>query len=187
MAKLSRVNISKTVNARNRRPSANWSATKSRLHTWVRCGGPEPLAAMHRGPTLSARLVPQCQAFFSIEAIHQLLSHLPTLPIQQHADFPVAVTNPSLSDLPNPQPQCRPRLLHALIAEGRDRHPRHPARTPLAHPIAVVPIAHHRAAPRGRHSFFASTSCSITLSNVSSATSRFSRPFSSCSCLNWRT
>src|SRR5579872_2520700 len=154
MAKLSRVNMSRTVNARNRRPSANWSATKSRLHTWVRDGGPETLAAMHRGSPLSAWLVPQGQAFLSIKAIHQLLSYLPTLAIQQHPDFPVAVTNPSLRDLPNPQPQCRPWLLPALVAEGRDRHPRHPARTPLAHPIGVVPIAHHRGgAARASHFF----------------------------------
>ncbi len=35
MARLSRVNTSRIVNARNRRPSANWSATKSRLHAWL--------------------------------------------------------------------------------------------------------------------------------------------------------
>ena len=45
--------------------------------------------------------------------------------------------------------------------------------------IGIVQIAHHRAAPRGRQSFFASTSCSIVLSKLNSATSRFSRAFSS--------
>src|ERR1039458_3547855 len=95
--------------------------------------------------------------------------------------------NPSLRDLPNPQPQCRPRLQHALVAEGRDRQPRHTTCTPFAHLVGVMPITHHRAAPRGRHSFFASTSWSITFSSVNSATNRFRRPFSSWSCLNWRT
>src|SRR5438094_10421926 len=33
IARLSHVNTSMIVKARNRRPSANWSATKSKLHT----------------------------------------------------------------------------------------------------------------------------------------------------------
>jgi hypothetical protein len=49
------------------------------------------------------------------------------------------------------------RRWHSLITEGRDRHPRHTTCTPLAHPISVVPVVHHRAAPRGRPNFFAST------------------------------
>jgi hypothetical protein len=59
-------------------------------------------------------------------------------------------------------------------------------RCPLPYPVRLVPILHHRAAPRGLHNFFDSTSCNIVLSSVSSATSRFSRPFSSCSCLSCR-
>src|SRR5512146_1669082 len=57
---------------------------------------------------------------------------------------------------------------------------------PLAHPVGLVQILHDRAALRGLHNFFDSASCSIVLSSVSSATSRFSRPFSSCSCLSCR-
>src|SRR5215469_4147692 len=82
--------------------------------------------------------------------------------------------------------QRSPRLQHADLAKGRDRNSRHMAGTPLAHPVGRVQILHHRAAPRRRHHFFESTSCSIVLSSVSSATSRFSRAFSSCSCLHWR-
>jgi len=39
----------------------------------------------------------------------------------------------------------------------------------------------------GLHQFSRSTSCNIARSRVSSATNFFSRPFSSCGCLNWRT
>src|SRR5450755_951883 len=187
MAKHSRVSTSSTVKHRKRRPSANWSATKSNPPHLVRCRGPETLAPLHRCPPLPSGLVPQSQTFFPVQAIHQLLPHFPTFAVQQHPNLPVAVANSSLCDLPNPQPQRRPWFLPTFIAEGRDRKPRHTTGTPLAHPVGVVPVAHHRAAPRGRHSFFASTSWSITLSNVSSATNRFNRPFSSWSCLNCRT
>ena len=57
---------------------------------------------------------------------------------------------------------------------------------PLADPVAPTQVSHHLAASRGLQNFFASTSCSMTLSNVRSATNRFSRWFSSCNCFSWR-
>ena len=45
----------------------------------------------------------------------------------------------------------------------------------------------HRSTPRRLHHFFESTSCNIVLSSVRSATNRFKRRFSSCSCAICRT
>ncbi len=75
------------------------------------------------------------------------------------------------------------REIHAAqeVLEGGGRS------APLADPVAPTQVSHHLAASRGLQNFFASTSCSMTLSNVRSATNRFSRWFSSCNCFSWRT
>ena len=49
------------------------------------------------------------------------------------------------------------------------------AGAPLAYPVAPAQVLNHLAASRRLQNFFANTSCSIVLSSVSSATSRFSR------------
>ncbi len=55
----------------------------------------------------------------------------------------------------------------------------HSARAPLADLVPTAQIFHDWAAPRRLHNFFDSASWSMTLSSVRSATTRFSRTFSS--------
>jgi hypothetical protein len=88
--------------------------------------------------------------------------------VQQHPNLPIPVTNPGLSDLPNPQPKCAPRLLGALVPKSGNRNPCHLAGTPMAHLVHAAQIVHQWAAARGLYNFFASTSCNIVLSKLSS-------------------
>jgi len=74
------------------------------------------------------------EAFLAIQPVHQFLTRFPSFSVQQHPDFPVAIANPGLRDLPHPHPQGRSRLPHAVVAEGRNCQPRHTTGTPLAHP-----------------------------------------------------
>lgn len=80
-----------------------------------------------------------------------------------------------------------PLFLVAVIAMRRSCHLQDTACVPFAHPIALLQILHDRAAPGGLWNFFLSTSWSIVLCNVSSATNCFNRVFSSRSCFNCRT
>ena len=70
----------------------------------------------------------------------------------------------------------------ALVAIGPSHHQQNPACVPLARPIVIAQVIDQRTAPGGLYNFFRSTSCSIVLSRLSSATNCFSRIFSSCSC-----
>jgi hypothetical protein len=77
MARLSRVNTPRIVKGRNRRPSCQLVAHEIQTPHLVGCGGPKAFASMQRAPTLPSWLVPQRQAFFPVQAIHQLLAPLP--------------------------------------------------------------------------------------------------------------
>lgn len=71
----------------------------------------------HRGGDFQGIGV-QRQALFTIQPVHQLLAYIPALPLQQHPNLPVAVADAGLGNLPNPLPQCGPRLLGALEPQG---------------------------------------------------------------------
>ena len=60
-------------------------------------------------------------------------------------------------------------------------HTQYLAGSPLTNPVVAGQVLHHRPTPRGLYHFFESTSWSIALSSVNSATNCFSRVFSSCS------
>src|ERR1039458_412375 len=124
---------------------------------------------------------------FLIQPIDKVLAHLPALTVQQHADHPIPVAHPGLRDFPDAHPQLDPLLLVAFVPIRRPGQLQNTACVPFAHSIALFEVLHHRAAPRGLHNFFLSTSCNIVLSNVSSATNCFSRVFSSRSCFSCRT
>ena len=63
----------------------------------------------------------------------------------------------------------------ALVSVRSSLQPDDAAGAPLTHPVAPAQVLNHRAASRRPQNLFASTSCSIVLSSVRSATSRLSR------------
>src|SRR5215831_7603535 len=131
--------------------------------------------------------MPQRQAFFPVEARHEVLAHRPPFAIQQHPNLPVAVADSGLSQLPDPLPERGARVAMMAISIAGPRTADGPAGTPLTDRIRRAPIVHDDPFLRRPHHVFDSTSCSITLSNDKSATKRFSLAFSSWSCLNSRT
>ena len=84
-----------------------------------------------------------------------------------------------LARSPESAAEVRSRLLGALVPKGGNRNPCHFAGTSLAHLVHAAQVVHHWAAARGLYNFFASTSCNIVLSKLSSATNLFSLAFSS--------
>src|ERR1051326_9175290 len=112
------------------------------------------------------------------------LHDIPALAIEQYPNLPVSVPHAGLSDLSDAHPQGGAWIFITAIPKGSPMQPGHSACPPLAHLVAVLQILDELPAPRGPYSFFESTSCSMTLSRVKSATNRFSRPFSSSSCLS---
>src|SRR5271156_1031268 len=175
--------------------SINYSSSSS-SPTWrakihgpdlVRSGWTEALLSMHHGPSSSRGSLAQPQSLFFVQPIDKVLANLPALTVQQHADPPIPVAHPGLRDFPDAHPQLDPLLLVAFVAIRRPGQLQNTACVPFAHSIALLEVLHHRAAPRGLHNFFLSTSCNIVLSNVSSATNCFSRVFSSRSCFSCRT
>src|SRR6185437_9826171 len=147
---------------------------------------PRPLPAL-RGHAPLLRPRPQRQPFLPVEPVYQLLSYVPALADQKNADLAVSVPDAGSCQLPDPQPQFCPWSLTALVSVRPDRHCHHSAGSPFADPVPAAQVAHHRAALRGLYQFFRSTPCSLARSSVSSATTFFSRPFSSWSCRSCRT
>jgi hypothetical protein len=86
-----------------------------------------------------------------------------------------------LPDLPYAHPQLCSWIRAAPISVGRSRNLQHATSPPLSHTVQPFQMLHHRSTTRRLHHFFESTSCSIILSSVRSATTLFSRWFSSCS------
>jgi TolB-like protein/Tfp pilus assembly protein PilF len=81
----------------------------------IRCSWLTTLAAVRRRTSPPSWLVPQCQTFFSIQPIYQLLAHLPSLTLQQHPDLAISVADTGRGNLSNPQTQGDPRLPLALV------------------------------------------------------------------------
>src|SRR5262249_36552318 len=107
----------------------------------------------------------------------------PAFAPQQDVDARKTVAHPRLGDLFHPLSH-RPivtRLVHITIDAAMQKYGR--TGTPLRDPI--LRQQHHCQLPAsaGLQSFFLSTSCSICLSSVRSATIRFNCEFSSS---NWR-
>ena len=73
-----------------------------------------------------------------------------------------------------------------LVSVRSSMQPDHDAGVPLAHAVAPAQVLDHLVASRRLQNFFASTSCSMVWSSASSATSHFSRWFSSGNCFNCR-
>lgn len=72
------------------------------------------------------------------------------------------------------------------VAHGRAIHSQHKTRPPLAHAVVGTDMGNGTPHSRGRHHFFAATSFRMALSSMASASSFFSRAFSSSSAFSRR-
>jgi hypothetical protein len=97
---------------------------------------------------------------------------------------PIAIAHPGLGDLPDPlgEGSLPGSLGTVVVGRAIDRHS--PASTTNAHPPGRPDVIDHLALPGRLHIFRRITSCSISLSSERSATSFFSRWFSSSSCFS---
>ena len=91
----------------------------------------------------------QHQAFFPVEAIHELLAHGPPFSIEQHANLPVAVPDPRLGHLPDPLPEQGAQITMTPIMIGGPRTADGSAGAPRTHRIRGAQIRHHTPLPRG--------------------------------------
>jgi hypothetical protein len=97
--------------------------------------------------------MPQLQALFSIQSIHQLLAHSPALTFQLLLNIPVAESNPDLCDFSISQLTFRTRLRRSPVPKSGERNASHPVWTYLAHLVHAPQLAHRRAAARGFSSY----------------------------------
>src|SRR5436309_7392681 len=128
-------------------------------------------------------LPPQRQPGLPEHPIHPLVVHVHALRLQLHLQAPV------------PPTRLLPRRFHqtlaqrliappALVPLTRLRYTQQLADPPLAHQKMGVQPAHFLPPPYELHPFFSITAFSMSLSRLRSATSFFSRPFSSSNCRN---
>lgn len=106
---------------------------------------------------------------------------------QHHMDTAIAIADPRRDDLVHALSNLRSRVPRARLALRRSMLPRHPAGPALAVAVRRHDIGYNILHERWPGNFFDSTSGSTALSRLSSATSRFSRAFSSTTCLSSRT
>jgi hypothetical protein len=119
--------------------------------------GPGVIRSRHRRPMRSGhnrlppprRAVTQWQSFFAIQPIDQRLADGPALPIEQHANLPVAVADSCLGQLPDPLSERGAGIAMALVVVRGPRTADGPADAPLTDRIGRAQIAHHDPFPRG--------------------------------------
>src|SRR6056297_1037573 len=129
---------------------------------------------------------PQLQTLEPIQAPHALLVHRPALTTQHDVNTLVAESWSGISDLPYPQPECRLILRFALAVIRSTGKLCQSARPDCAYLKLLLDPANQRTALGWLQSFFRTTSPRMCLSRVRSATTRFSRAFSSRSCRSSR-
>lgn len=128
---------------------------------------------------LPTRFRPHDQALLFVQPVHALGIDLESFALQQYGQTPVAIPNSRCGQLPQAQPQCFLWIAPCLVTHrpawhiDQLRRPAFAQLIPLLYPLRDFP------APARLHSFFATTSCRMCLSNARSATSRLSFPFSS--------
>src|SRR5688572_24530708 len=141
------------------------------------------LLTMRRGLVATRSLAPQVQPFFLVNAVSSFVIVTPAFTPQQDVNAREAIAHARLGDLLHPLPH-RPivaRLVQVTIDRAMQKYRR--TRASLRDPILRQQHSCQLPALAGLQSFFLSTSCSICLSSVRSATIRFNCAFSSSS---WR-
>gem|GEM_PF-5078137 len=121
------------------------------------------------------------QALFSIKSLHSLVVHGPAFPSEQYMNAPVAVAKPDRRDLFHPLARSCLVVTDWSVAMRRTIKAHRRTAAAFAHPVAVLEPQNDPAPSSRPQTFFASTSCSIDLSRLRSATNRFSLRFSSSS------
>lgn len=114
-------------------------------------------------------------------------AHLPAIALQHDMHAPIAIADPRRDNLMHALTQRRTRIARARLALGRPVLTCQLAGLALAVAVGRRHIGHNLLHERWPGNFFDSTSCSTALSRLSSATSLFSRAFSSTTCLSSRT
>src|SRR6185312_12701177 len=143
------------------------------------------LHARHRRELL-ALLAPHQPAILAHEPQYKLPVDRPALPLEHHVQPPVSEAWPLHRDLPQIGQQLRSNHPSRAITHRSAPDAQRPANPPLAALELLSQMAHRQSSRRGPHHFFESTSFNIALSSAWSATSFFSRRFSSSSCFSRR-
>jgi hypothetical protein len=87
--------------------------------------------------------LPQRQAFFPVEAIHEGLAHDPAFSIEEHPNLAVAVPYSCLGDFFDPLPERRAGILMTPIPIRGPRAAGRPAGTPFTDVIGALEIRDH--------------------------------------------
>lgn len=135
------------------------------------------------GNTPTGRFLTHYQAFCTVEPVDPLMVNLPSFTLEQYVESPIAEGNTACSQFPQSQAKRELWICHASMTMCRARPVEHPKGPPFACPVQCLHLSDEFAAKGRPQSFFESTSWSICLSSVRSATRRFNRRFSSSS---WR-
>ena len=122
---------------------------------------------------------PDFMSFFAVQPVHELLVHEPPFPTQEHPEPRISELHPTGRQVSKSYAKLGPRITPAPVTVGRSGKPKNPASSAFSHPIRHLHLPHQNTLHRGPHSFFESTSCSIFLSRLRSATSCLSFRFSS--------
>src|SRR5215210_1950215 len=126
---------------------------------------------------------PHLQSFQSIKTAHPLVIDLPALPPQHDVNPLVTKARSVHSDLTNAKAQRRLIPSSTLLVPPGTADPTEPTRPNTADPVLIHDPLRQLPTACRLQSFFAITSFKMCLSSVKSATSFFSRTFSSSS---WR-
>jgi hypothetical protein len=128
----------------------------------------------------------QVEALLAVYPVGPLMIDAPALAPKQNLNPTISISNPRLRDLSDPQPQGSVVLAVRKVTMGRAPNPNNLASSSLADPIGLFEMLHAVTLLGWLQNFFESTSWSICLSKLRSATMRLSRRFSSSSCLKRR-
>lgn len=124
----------------------------------------------------------QGQPLLAVEPVNALMIIPPAIPPEHDVNPAITIVDPSFGDFPDTQAQYAVICRHRTVAERNAADPQRKTDLLLAGSVACLQIPSPFAQARQRQFFFASTSCSMVLSRLRSATSFFRLRFSSSSC-----
>lgn len=124
----------------------------------------------------------QRQPLCAVKPVNPFVVIAPAFPPEHHVYPAVTVMHPGVGDLTDAQPQCAVVGGHRTIAKRAATDPQRKTNLSLTRTVASLQIPAPFAQACQRQLFFVSTSRNMALSRFRSATSLFSRRFSSSSC-----
>ena len=114
------------------------------------------------------------QAFFTVEPVDELLVHDPPFTTQKNPEPLMPIVHPAGRQVTESSTKLGLLVTPALVAEARSSEPKYPACPTLGNAIRDLHLPHQNTLYRGPHIFLESTSCSIFLSRLTSATNCWS-------------